>query len=238
MTLASSIDNDVDATRTMIRRILYGVHTSMPGIVKSFGESNGLLVATIQPAIQQIDTLDDKTTFRNIDVIPNVVVCIPYSQTLGLSVTIPINEGDEGVIHFAERSIDNWLEKGGVQPPSEPVQPRSHDLSDAIFVPGTINKPATISNYSLDSIEIRNKDSTVAMAVNNTSVSMRAGGESINMPGDGNIYVTGNIIQTGDHTSSGTVTGTTGVKTGAGISVDDHIHGGVQTGTGDTGSAQ
>lgn len=235
MTIASTTDNDADALRTLIRRVLYSVHTSMPGVVKSFKEVGGFLVAEVQPVIQQIDTLDGVTEFRNIDPIPNVPVCIPRSQGLGLSVTIPIQVGDEGVIHFAERGLDNWLEKGGVQPPAEPVQPRSHDLSDAIFVPGIMNKPTPIAAYSTDSIEVRNEDGTVALEVSPTSVAMRAGAESISLPGDGNIYISGNIIQTGDHTASGTVTGVTDVVTGAGISLNTHKTSGVTPGAGISG---
>lgn len=194
MTIASTTDGDSAALRNLIQRTLYSVHTSMPGIVKSFKQSNGFLVVDVQPAIQQLDTLDGKTGFRNIDVIPNVIVCVPRSQGLGLSVTIPIQPGDEGMLHFAERSLDNWAEKGGVQPPHEPIQPRSHDFSDAVFVPGVINGATNIDAYAMDAIEIRNTDATVALSVTQTMITMRSGAASIYLPGDGTIHFSGNIV--------------------------------------------
>ncbi len=236
MTILNTTASDTEAVRALIHRILYGVHTSMPGVVKEFAEVNGFLVTKVQPCIQQLDTLDGESEYKNIPDIPNVIVCIPRSQSLGLSVTIPIQEGDEGMLHFAERSLDNWMIKGGVQPPSEPIQPRAHDLSDAVFVPGSINKPTNIENYSTSAIEVRNSDGSVALSVNPTTVAMRSQSELISMPGDGNIYITGNIVQTGDHTASGTITGVDDVQTGAGVSLDDHVHSGVQSGGSNTGT--
>ena len=176
MSFSSNNDDDPAALRELIRRVLYGVHTSMPGVITAVGVYKGVRVVSVQPVIQQIDTLDDVSTFKAIDPIPNVVVIVPHAEDLGLSMTIPLRKGNEGMIHVAERSLDNWIEKGGVQPPAEPVQPRSHDLSDAVFVPGITSAANPITNWSDEAIEVRNEDASVALSVSPSTVAMRSGG--------------------------------------------------------------
>lgn len=199
MSFSTNTDDEAAALRELFRRVLYGVHTSMPGIIRSVGTYKGVRVVSVQPVIQQLDTLDDEMTFKAIDPIPNVVVCVPHAEDLGLSMTVPLRVGNEGQIHFAERSLDNWLEKGGVQPPAEPVQPRAHDLADAVFVPGITSVANPITNWSDDAIEIRNEDATTALSVSEDTVAMRSGGAVVSLPGDGKIYLTGEVV----HVSGG-----------------------------------
>jgi hypothetical protein len=122
--------------------------------------------------------------------------------------TIPVQVGDEGLIHFAERSLDNWLDRAGVQPPAEPIQPRSHDLTDAVFVPGIVPVPHAIDSWSDDSIEVRNKEGTTALSVSVDTVAMRSGGASIYLPGDGTIHFNGDIVH-----DSGGLSGSGKLKT-------------------------
>ena len=238
MSYSGTNDDDAQALKELFRRVLYGVHTSMPGVVKGFYKFKGIYVVTVQPVIQQIDTIDDVSSLRAIDPIPNVPICCPYSQTLKLSMTVPIQVGDEGMIHFSERSLDNWLDKGGVQAPAEPVQPRSHDLADAVFVPGIQAVPYPIENWSADAIEIRNEDATVALSVSADAVSMRSASQLVSLPGDGNVYIVGDIVHTGSLVSSGTITGVVDVDTGAGISLGTHLTTGVVPGGGLSGVPQ
>ena len=211
MSFSSNSDDDAAALRELFRRVLYGVHTSSPGVVTAVGSYKGVKVVSVRPVIQQIDTLEEETTFQAIDPIPNTPLAVPYTQGLKLSMTVPVQVGDEGMIHFAERGLDNWLERGGIQPPPEPVQPRSHDLADAIFVPGLQPVPYAIDSWSDDAIEIRNEDATVALAVSQTGVEMRSAGAIISLPGDGKIHLTGEVVH-----ESGGLSGSGKLKT--------HVH--------------
>jgi hypothetical protein len=203
MSQSTATTDDVEAVRILISRILLGVHTSMPGIIVAFNLDGDVPTATVRPAIQQIVTIGNAPpTYVDLPDIPNVPLVLPYAQKKGLSITIPISEGDECMLHFAERSIDHWHESGGVQPPVESRVSRKHDYHDAICVPGAISKLYPIVNYSTEALEVRNADGLVALSVLPDSIEMRAGAESIFMPGDGNIYITGNIIQTGSFLSS------------------------------------
>lgn len=224
MSISNNTDDDAAALREIIRRALYGVHTSMPGVITAVGVYKGVRVVSVQPAIQQIDTLDGVSSLKAIDPIPNTLVVVPHAEDLGLSITVPLRVGNEGMLHFSERGLDNWIEKGGVQPPAEPVQPRSHDLSDAVFVPGITSVAHPISNWSDDAVEVRNGDGTTALSVSPSTVAMRSGDESISLPGDGSIYISGDIVHTGSQTTSGAVNATTSL-TVAGAEVRDHDHG-------------
>lgn len=216
--------DDAEALRVLIDRILMGVHTTQPGIVKALKASGDLLVCDIQPAIRQKETKNGVVEDVNAALLENVPLVLPYAQNLGLSVTLPIGINDEVMVHFAERSLDVWQEFGGIQSVEEKTVPRHHDLSDAIAVPGIISKPYTIQEYSTDSIEIRNEDATVAVEVGQDSLNLRdGGGASIILPGDGTIIIIGDILHTGNQDTSGVITGGD-VKTIEGVDLDTHTH--------------
>lgn len=240
MSQLSTNTSDEEATRILISRILLGVHTCMPGVIVSLNLDGNVPTASVRPAIQQVETIGNAAPkFVDLPVIDNVPLVLPYAQKMGMVVTLPISPGDECMLHFAERSIDHWQESGGVQPPVERNVPRKHDYRDAICVPGAISKIHPIANYSLDAIEVRNASGAVALSVSNDAAEMRAGAQSIFMPGDGNIYIVGNIIQTGQHTASvGFATPgfiAAALATIGGILFGSHKHTGVQTGSGTSG---
>ena len=62
----------------------------------------------------------------------NVPVLFPRSRKA--AVTFPLEKGDTVLLVFAERSLDEWIEKGGNK--VSPEDPRRHDMSDAIAIPG------------------------------------------------------------------------------------------------------
>lgn len=118
-------------------------------------------------------------------------------------------EGDEGLAHFAERCIDAWWESSKK---SVPMDIRFHDFSDAFFAPGYKSKPNALMIVP----------NTLHMGTTSTYIRITEGG-SIQI--NGNITVNGSIIATGD-------------VQGAGISLSAHTHGGVQSGSSNTGQPQ
>ncbi len=81
--------------------------------------------------------------------------------------------------------------------------PRTHDYTDAVFVPGAISVPNSIQSYSTTAIEVRNNDGTVALSVSPDTVKMRHGSTSVILPPDGKIHFNGDIIHTGNYTQTG-----------------------------------
>lgn len=109
------------------------VHTGMPGKVISYDHTTQK--ATVQPIPKGAYDDEDGVLQRyQFQPIANVPVMFPSSSG-GYAITFPLTVGDHGWISFGERSIDEWLANG--EDTTEPADLRRHDLTDAVFFPGT-----------------------------------------------------------------------------------------------------
>lgn len=136
----------------------------LPGVIEEF-DPGPPQIAKVTPAIQRKVIEDGKARYVAMPLILNVPVVVPFAQTAGLLVTLPLKKGDEGLIVFADRMIDNFVEKGGCcnppeccGPDNDTTEPRAHSLTDAIFIPGIISKPQSVPDWSLEAVELRNRD--------------------------------------------------------------------------------
>lgn len=114
---------------------LRDLHTWLPAKITS----------VISPSMVSIQPLL-KRKFKNGDlvdlpVIQNVQVIMPRSSTYWIK--LPFKVGDTGIALFCERSLDVWAVSGGSV---DPLDNRTHDLSDAVFIPGLypITSPVTL----------------------------------------------------------------------------------------------
>lgn len=125
----------VNTMKKAIKQGISNVHTAMPGTVLSY--SGG--VATVQPSLP-FNAPDG----RSVDMPPivGVPVVMPTCSGGTIGVSLPIQPGDGVLLVFSERSLDDWS-KGG-----ESADPRRHDLTDAIAIPGCYSSgvPANSSN--------------------------------------------------------------------------------------------
>ena len=122
------------------------LHTAMPGVVDKYDSSTQL--ADVQPAIKRRFIMPDGTeSSRDFPIINNVPICFPRAGDFFLS--FPIKKGDSVLLIFSERSIDQWLEKGGKQ---DPIVTTLHDLSDAIAIPGVYPKTQKLANAHADHV--------------------------------------------------------------------------------------
>lgn len=196
--------------REMVERLMSGLCTAIPGVIESFDASTCL--ATVQPAVRlksvSFGGQSPTVTYLDLPPVERVPVVLPHSTGAGLFITVPIIEGDQCLLVFAQRSIDNVVGYGGVQNPAEPsdgvpawfTELRHHDMTDAICIPSLMCAPHAIGGWSQDGIVIRNKADTVNLKVAADGVSVK-----------GNLYV------------SGTVTAVTDVI-GGGKSLATHTH--------------
>ncbi|MDD5417249.1 MAG: Gp138 family membrane-puncturing spike protein [Candidatus Aenigmarchaeota archaeon] len=146
--------NDPGILQEVIQRVLLGVNTSIPGTIQSFNSENQ--TAVIVPNIRSIENRRDGTTvYTQLPDLIEVPLVFPYSTTTGFSVTFPVAQGDQCLVIFAQRSIDNWQEYGRVQNPVEINYPRAHSLSDAMAIVGLIPKTNPIQNFQIDCVETR-----------------------------------------------------------------------------------
>lgn len=179
-TLASNIKQGIESR-------LKELHTSMPGIVESFDAENQL--ATIQPAIRRIFiTRDgDKEILvpSDLPILINVPVIFPRGG--GFSLTFPVTKGDECLLVFCERSIDNWHETGKVKVPGAK---RFHSLSDATAFVGISSIPNKVPDYDPTNLEIKKDDGSVSIKLKENS--------DLDVVAEGNMNatITGDIVAT------------------------------------------
>ncbi len=107
------------------------LHTALPGRVESYDVD--AQTATVKPLVQRvvIDASGEEIT-ESLPVLTGVPMQFPRAG--GFFVSLPIAQGDLGMLIFAEASLDKWLAGRGEE--VDPVDPRRHDLSDAWFIPG------------------------------------------------------------------------------------------------------
>lgn len=135
-----------DALNMLKKEIGISYNSLHVGIIQSFD-------ATKQTA--QISIAYTKTYFQTNDKGVVTPVSIPYSILAGVPViclsggpgflTFPISSGDECLVLFNDRSIDNWYASGQVGP----VQTsRLHSLADGFALVGIRNSTKQLQNYS------------------------------------------------------------------------------------------
>jgi len=171
-TLADNIKQGVDNR-------IKDLHSSMPGIVQSFDAEKQ--TASVQPAIRRVfitrEGTDEILSPSDLPVLINVPVQFPRGG--GFSLTFPVKKGDECLIVFAERAIDNWHKFGGVR---DPNARRFHSLSDATAFVGLSSLPNKVPNYDATNTQLKKDDGTAVISVNNDS--------SISVETDSNVDVT------------------------------------------------
>lgn len=197
--------------------------TMLPGIVQSFSIENGAPFVSVQPAVKGIRVADDQTvTSVDLPLLPHCPVLYPRGG--GCSLTFPIVAGDECMVVFGSRSIDEWWQNGEAQPAYDL---RQHDLSDGIAIIGLTSLKRPLSNISTTSTQLRSDDGRTVIDLNASS-----GVVTITVPNG--LNVVGPMHVTGPVTADSTITAMGDIKAGS-ISLEGHVHSGVQSGSGKTG---
>ena len=231
MTLATANTAPEELERIAFDRQSARLRTATPGILTAV-HSNGTV--DVQPAIMQVTTLDGVRSDEPLSVVTGVPTIFSYyAQTLGLSITLPMQAGDEGLLIVADRSIDHWQVASGVQAAAEPVSPRHHNLTDALFVPGAVSEPNAIANVSNDAIQIRNRDASTCVSLREDEIVLQVGSSTITVV-DGLITLSagGSTITLGDAVG---IRSSTLTHNGKDIG-DTHAHSGVTRGQDPTGT--
>ncbi|CCS30260.1 Gp138 family membrane-puncturing spike protein [Salmonella enterica] len=244
--LSSQISGDQQFMLAIQQAISAGIRVALPGTVVSFDAES--VTAVVQPAIKGYEP-DANGNQVSISMPQLVDVPVSFPRGGGVTLTFPVKPGDECVLIFNDRCIDFWWQSGGEQ---EPVHPRQHHIGDAIAFLGPMSQAKKISGISTDAAQLRTDDGAAFVEVAaghditvKTPGKLTAnadGGAEITAPEivlNGNVTINGNLSQGmgasgGSATMLGPVTVTNDVTAG-GKSLISHTHGGVQTGSGNTG---
>lgn len=213
---------------------------ALPGIIQSFDPNT--VTAVVQPAVKFVQQDGGGSTSTHpYPLLTDVPVIFPRGG--GCTLTFPIKSGDECLVIFSDRCIDFWWQNGGIQ---EPVDQRQHDLSDGICIPGPQSQAHKISGISTTAAQLRTDDGGAV-------IELEPGNHAVNVTTTGKLTATaeettinGPVIFNGPVTFNSTVTQPPGKGaasfgkdvTAGGISLTNHIHGGVQTGGGNTEKPQ
>jgi len=156
------------------------VWTALPGIVQAVS-ADGTTVS-VQPAVNGTMTVNPPGTATITVTHPKLPLLteVPLHHPAGGGVllTFPVKTGDECLLVFSSRSIDAWWANGGVQ---DPLDARSHDLSDAFAFVG-FNSQATVPTaISSTATQLRSTDGTVNLTLDPTVplISLNAGANAI-----------------------------------------------------------
>lgn len=196
------------------------IHTALPAkVVSCDGHS-----ATVHLMITQV-----MRGGETLELPPLVDVPVGFYRGGGFCVTVPIKNGDEGLVIFAERCIDGWYVSGQQ---SAPLDTRFHDYSDAFFLPQGSSQPNRIPAYSADSLSMQTDDGSTFIRIKPGKIIMQGDIEHT-----GNRTQQGNSLVNGDHSVNGNSESSGGTIKHNGKDIGDtHTHSGVETGGGNTGA--
>jgi hypothetical protein len=217
------IDDHQEALRLAFNGLARTLWCAMIGIVtdtSNFVEHGTVKVEiVIQAMVSDAQGVQIEQTIK-----PLVDVPVVFLGGGSMVATFPVSVGDEALIVFADRAIDFWFARGGVQRPAET---RAHSLSDGIAIVGPRSLARSLVNLSSTSAQFRTIDASTFVEI--------APGGVVNIVAPGGLNISGPVDITGDVNVTGSVTASE-EGTFNSIPVSTHLHGGVQTGGSDTGT--
>jgi len=229
--VAADYTSEVGRIQFLIRSALSGVRTSMPVKVIAVSNSGGVSpigTVNVQPLVSALD--------GNGQVWPHgIIYNVPYMRIQGGANGVILDPvvGDIGIATVCDRDISAVKNTGGV---SAPASNRKTDMSDMVYLMTIIGAaPTQYSQFNASGITIL---SPTKVTINAPNVEIDAFTAcTINSP---SIVLNGAVQQgagsySGNATFGGSMT-VTGDVTANGTSVHTHKHGGVTTGSGQTGT--
>lgn len=140
--------------------IMKNINCAKVGIIQSFNAT--LQEVVVQIAFQQVTSTnpDGTRTLAEYPLLLNVPA--QFCGGGGFTNTFPVTAGDECLVIFNDRQIDNWLISGGGQPPTIG---RLHDLSDGLAILGFRSNPRALANVSTSSAQMRSDDGATVIDI-------------------------------------------------------------------------
>lgn len=102
---------------------------------------------------------------ENYPILASVPIVILSGGSANL--TFPIQKGDDCLLLFNDRDMDNWITSGQVLPPNTA---RLHDLNDAIALVGIRPVTKTISGYDSSRAILKNGNASVGVSTSKIQI--------------------------------------------------------------------
>lgn len=143
-----------DLLDLMKRQIMLQLNCHAIGIVQEFNAEEQTIKAKVaykRKFSQRQDNGKYQTVLQNYPILVDVpVVCLGGGSA---SMTFPIAKGDECIIMFNDRSIDDWFSSGQV---GEVQSLRLHSISDGVALVGVRSLPNVIEEYDTEKAVFQN----------------------------------------------------------------------------------
>ncbi len=165
------------------RDLALSINCVQIGIIRAFNSDNQ--TADIEIAIRQVESISEDGT-RNIREYPMLGRCPVTVLYGGVDyISFGISEGDNCIVFFNDRQIDNWFNSGSGQ---APTVSRVHDLSDGIALVGLRPLTNSIEDYLTNGIRLSHADQEV---IEMTDDMIRA--VATLFLHDGNVHIAGGL---------------------------------------------
>ena len=150
-----------DVIRQALRQHDMEFHVCMPAAVVA---ARSPYRVDVQPLLQA--RYYAKRTPTTLPLVADVPVSMPTGQAWAVKYPQPVR-GDTGWLIFADRSLDAW--RAGDGSPTDPKDARTHDITDAVFIPGLLTnsaaEAATVAAVGAPSdVVVRNQAATLRVA--------------------------------------------------------------------------
>lgn len=216
------------------------IWTSLPGIIQSIDWNNGSPYASVKLGVMG-RAIDDgqNVSFHDLPILQDCPVIFPRGG--GYSLTFPIQKGDECVVFFSARSIDEFITQGKAAPAYDL---RMTDLSDGMVFVGLMSQKKPLQNISSNSCQLRSDDGKNFINISDGNITIQAENEITLQVGQCQVVINSNGVNINKEValkSDLNVQGnmqSVGNVTGAGISLNSHVHGGVKSGGDNTGAPE
>ena len=221
--------NTFKNTYDMIKMEINNINTSFLAVIESYDVVTGR--ATIHPKIKYQDNNGEYVEYASI------VECPVASFKCGsFYLRCPYVAGDVVIVVCSQDALDDLLIASSTTI-SELDGVAKHRMQDAIIIGGVFVEDEKLMNNNYpDDFIIQNRDNndvvvikkTGGVEINTTSELKINAGSVVNITAPvsnitGDVNIKGNVVVTGNHTTSGAVVGGT-VGTSGGIDLDTHTH--------------
>lgn len=212
----------VDLLFNQKREIETGMNCVNIGIIQEFNSTEQTV--HIKLALKKITNIEPDGT-RIYAEHPLLLRCPVVVLYGGVGyMTMPITAGDECLVVFNDREIDNWFTDGGVV---APTSLRTHDFSDAFAIVGIRSLQNSIAAYLTNGIRLSYNGTAKIDILDDQIESVAA-----LFFHTGNVQIDGDMVVNGDVQVNGNLRTTVGADT---VHYNNHVHSGVDAGPDNSG---
>jgi len=162
-----------------IENALNNVNVSIPAQVVAVDNAKGFV--DVQPVLKKRYSDGELVDIPVISKVP-----IATYRANDAFISLPVKVGDYVNLIFSQRSLDVWLNKGGIV---DPVDPRKFNISDAIAYLGVYPETMPLDGVSSEDLVIKNAASKISVKPNGEIVlegsAIRALADLIVLSGEG-----------------------------------------------------